>query len=463
MSFFREVNLFVDRATKYVKADPNLLELIKQCRSVISVSFPIKRNNGQIETIYGWRAHHSFHKMPTKGGIRISPDVALDEVMALAALMSYKCAITDIPFGGAKGGIKVNPKNYSESEMERIVRRYTFELYRKNFIGPSIDVPGPDMGSGEREMAWILDTYATLSSKEVDYLACVTGKPIEQGGIRGRKYATGLGGYYILEYLFNQRTDILKKYNVSNNFQDATFSVQGFGNVGYFLCKFLYDNNVKIVSIADVTGTIYNPKGINVDNLYEYVKVKGGVYGFPDAVSSSNPQDCLEVDADVLVPAALENVINEKNYSKIKAKIIAEGANGPTTYRAHYKLVEANKLVIPDILFNSGGVTVSYFEYLKNLSHVRFGRLEKRLREENNLKLIQEIEKITGRKIDHRNLVNSFTEEDIVKSGLYESMISAFNSIYNKSEEKNLDLKTAAFVLALEKIIIAYNQLGIFP
>ncbi|MCX7758317.1 MAG: Glu/Leu/Phe/Val dehydrogenase [bacterium] len=463
MSFFKEVNSFVDKATKYVKIRPDLLELIKQCKSVINVTFPIKKDNGEIETIYGWRAQHSFHKLPTKGGIRISNEVSLDEVMALAALMSYKCAIMDIPFGGAKGAIKINPQKYSANELERAVRRYTFELYRKNFIGPSIDIPGPDMGSGEREMAWILDTYATLSNREVDYLACVTGKPIEQSGIRGRKYATGLGGFYILNYLLTERKDITKKFKLEKNIEDITISIQGFGNVGYYLSKFLFDKQIKIVSVADITGTIYNEKGINIDKLSEYVKLKGGVFGYPDAKSTPNPQDCLELEVDVLIPAALENVINDENVDKIKAPIIAEAANGPTTFNAHNKLSTNGKLIIPDILYNSGGVTVSYFEYLKNLSHVRFGRLEKRLREENNINLLKEIEKATNNKIEYKNVINTFSEEDIVKSGLYESMINGFNSIYEKSIEKDIDMKTAAFVLAIEKIALSYNQLGIFP
>lgn len=463
MSFFKQVNLFVDKATNYIKIDNDLLQLIKQCKSVISVTFPIKRDNGQIETVYGWRAQHSFHKLPTKGGIRISEDVALDEVMALAALMSYKCAILDIPFGGAKGAIKINPKKYSVNELEKIIRRYTFELYRKNFIGPSIDVPGPDMGSGEREMAWILDTYSTLSNKEVDYLACVTGKPIEQGGIRGRKYSTGLGGFFIIQYLFNERKDILQKYSIEKNIEDIKVAIQGFGNVGYNLAKFLFDKNVKIVAIADISGTVYNEKGINIDNLSQYVREKGVIKGFPDAIYLEDPQKCLELDVDLLIPAALENVINENNVDKIKAKVIAEGANGPTTFTAHYKLVENNKLVIPDILFNAGGVTVSYFEYLKNLSHVRFGRLEKRLMEENNFNILKQIETLTGKKIEYQKITNSFTEEDIVKSGLYESMINSFNNIYDKSISKGVDLKTAAFIVALEKIAISYSQLGIFP
>jgi len=461
VSFFSQVNLYVDYSSQFFKEKRNIIEIIKPCKSILSITFPIKKDNGEIELIQGWRAQHSFHKLPTKGGIRISEDASLDEVIALASLMSYKCAIVDIPFGGAKGGIKVNPKKYSENELERIVRRYIFELYRKNFIGPSIDVPGPDMGSSEREMAWILDTYASLTNKEVDYLACVTGKPIQQGGIRGRKYATGLGAFYILEYLFSQRKDVLEQYDIKKSFDDITVSIQGFGNVGYYISKFLFDRGIKIVAVSDVTGTVYDEKGINIDRLYEYVTEKGGVYNY--CKSSKNPQESLEMEVDVVIPAALENVINKDNYHKIKAKVIAEAANGPTTFEAHLQLIKENKLIIPDILFNSGGVTVSYFEYLKNLSHVRFGRLEKRLREENNISLIKEISKILDRDIDIKSINNSFSEEDIVKSGLYETMVNGFIEVYEKSRQYNTDLKIGSFILALEKILLSYQQLGIFP
>ncbi|MFN4219451.1 MAG: glutamate dehydrogenase, partial [bacterium] len=276
-------------------------------------------------------------------------------------------------------------------------------------------------------------------------------------------YATGLGGFYILSYLFSERKDILTKYGVNKNFEDVTVSLQGFGNVGFYLAQFLYQNGVKIIAISDVTGTIYNPKGLDITKLSEYVTQTGGVYGFPNAESSKSTDEALFVETDVLIPAATENVINEDNYHKVKAFIVAEAANGPITYKAYMKLIEQNKLIIPDILYNSGGVTVSYFEYLKNLSHVRFGRLEKRLREENNLNLIREIEKVTGKSIDYKKIINGFSEEDIVKSGLYESMVNAFNSVYSKAELIKADLKTAAFALALEKIAVSYKQLGIFP
>ncbi|MCX7870377.1 MAG: Glu/Leu/Phe/Val dehydrogenase [bacterium] len=454
MSLLNQVESFFDEAASYLSYPKELLEQIKVCNSVLSVSFPIKRDNGKIEVISGWRAEHSFHRLPTKGGIRLSENVDISEVMALAALMSYKCAIMDIPFGGAKGAIKINPKLYSTSELERIIRRYTFELYRKNFIGPGVDVPGPDMGTNEQHMAWIADTYMAISNDPMYYFASVTGKPVNQGGIRGRKQATGLGVFYALSYIFK---DLEKK----------TIAIQGFGNVGYHLAYYLFNElNAKIVAIADVRGTLFNQNGINVNKLYEYQQEHGSIEGFNDGIFYKDSNKVLEVDCDILVPAAIENVINESNVNKIKAKVVAEAANGPTTFNAHFKLLELGKIVIPDIYLNAGGVTVSYFEWLKNLSHVRFGRLDKRLREQNNLLLIKQIEELTNKKVNERDLEilkRGPKEEDVVKSGLYDTMVSAYEEILEYSNKYKTDLKTAAFIVAINKIAITYEQLGIFP
>mgnify|MGYP001773471977 CR=1 FL=1 len=454
MSLLEQVDLFFDRACNYLNYPKDLLDTVKVCKSVLSVSFPIRRDNGKLEIIRGWRAEHSFHRLPTKGGIRLSEDVDINEVMALAALMSYKCALMDIPFGGAKGGIKINPKLYSESEIQRIIRRYTFELYRKNFIGPGIDVPGPDMGTTEKHMAWIADTYMAISNDPMYYFACVTGKPVSQAGIRGRKQATGLGTFFALNYIFK---DLEKR----------TIAIQGFGNVGYHLAFYLYNElKCRIIAIADITGTLYNEDGIDVNKLYEYYKENNGIKGFRDGIFYEDSNKVLEVDCDILVPAAVENVINESNVDKVRAKVIAEAANGPTTFKAYLKLIESGKFVIPDIYLNAGGVTVSYFEWLKNLSHVRFGRLDKRLREENNLLLIKQLQELTNKKINERDLEilkRGPSEEDVVKSGLYDTMVNSYEQILEASRRYNTDLKTAAFIVAIDKIAISYEQLGIFP
>ena len=454
MSLLNQVEAFFDKAASYLSYPKELLEQIKVCNSVLSVSFPIKLDNGKIEVIRGWRAEHSFHRLPTKGGIRLSENVDINEVMGLAALMSYKCAIMDIPFGGAKGAIKINPKLYSASELERIIRRYTFELYRKNFIGPGVDVPGPDMGTNEQHMAWIADTYMAISNDPMYYFACVTGKPVSQAGIRGRKQATGLGTFFALNYIFK---DLEKR----------TIAIQGFGNVGYHLAFYLYNElKCRIIAIADITGTLYNEDGIDVNKLYEYYKENNGIKGFRDGIFYEDSNKVLEVDCDILVPAAVENVINESNVDKVRAKVIAEAANGPTTFKAYLKLIESGKFVIPDIYLNAGGVTVSYFEWLKNLSHVRFGRLDKRLREQNNLLLIKQIEELTNKKVNERDLEilkRGPKEEDVVKSGLYDTMVSAYEEILEYSNKYKTDLKTAAFIVAINKIAITYEQLGIFP
>lgn len=454
MSLLEQVEAFFYKASSYLTYSKELLEQIRVCNSVLSVSFPIKRDDGRIEVIRGWRAEHSFHRLPTKGGIRLSENVDINEVMALAALMSYKCAIMDIPFGGAKGAIKINPKLYSINEIERIIRRYTFELYRKNFIGPGVDVPGPDMGTNEQHMAWIADTYMSISNDPMYYFACVTGKPVSQGGIRGRKQATGLGVFLALNYIIK---DLAKK----------TIAIQGFGNVGYYLAYYLYNEiNAKIVAIADVSGTLFNPNGIDINKLYEYQQQNKTIKGFKDGIFFEDPNKVLEVECDILVPAAVENVINENNVDKIKANIIAEAANGPTTFNAHFKLLSLGKLIIPDIYLNAGGVTVSYFEWLKNLSHVRFGRLDKRLREENNLLLIKQIEELTNKKVNERDLEilkNGPKEEDVVKAGLYDTMVNAYEEISETAKRYNTDLKTSAFIVAINKIAITYEQLGIFP
>lgn len=454
ISLLNQVEYFFNTASNYLDYPKELLEQIKVCNSVLSVSFPIKRDNGKIEVIRGWRAEHSFHRLPTKGGIRLSENVDIDEVMALAALMSYKCAIMDIPFGGAKGAIKINPKLYSNSELERIIRRYTFELYRKNFIGPGIDVPGPDMGTNEQHMAWIADTYMAISNDPMYYFASVTGKPVSQGGIRGRKQATGLGVFLALNHIIK---DLDKK----------TIAIQGFGNVGYYLAYYLYNElKAKIISIADVSGTLYNENGIDINKLYEYQQENKTIKGFKDGVFYEDSNKILEVDCDILVPAAIENVITDKNVDKIKAKVIAEAANGPTTFSAHFKLVSLSKLVIPDIYLNAGGVTVSYFEWLKNLSHVRFGRLDKRLIEENNLLLIKQIEELTNKKINERDLEflrKGPKEEDVVKAGLYDTMVNAYEEISETAKKYGTDLKIAAFIVAIHKIALTYEQLGIFP
>ena len=393
--FFEQVNLNFDKAARFTKHSDGLLQQIKICNSVYHMTFPIKKDDGTIETIHAWRAEHSHHKLPTKGGIRYSTLVNEDEVMALAALMTYKCAIVDVPFGGAKGGVQVDRKRYSLSELERITRRYTYELIQKNFIGPGIDVPAPDFGTGEREMAWIMDTYMTMAPEKLDVAACVTGKPIAEEGVEGRQEATGRGIYFGLREVCRSAED-MKVLGLQPGLAGKSVAVQGFGNVGYHAAKFLQEGGAVIVGIAEFNGAIHNPKGLDVEKVVSHRSETGSILNFPGATTHQNPADVLELECDILIPAALENQITRENTARIKAKIVAEAANGPTTFEANESLGKRGVMILPDTYLNAGGVTVSYFEWLRNLSHVQFGRMGKRFEESMQISMLKVIQKITG-------------------------------------------------------------------
>ena len=466
--FFKDVIKYFDKSAKFLNVPEGILDQIKYCNSVYRMRFPVKMNDGTFQVIEAYRAEHSHHKLPTKGGIRFSTAVNQDEVMALAALMTYKCALVDVPFGGAKGGIKVSPRNLAPEEMERITRRYTSELIKKNFIGPGIDVPAPDYGSGEREMAWIVDTYSTFNPNDINALGCVTGKPVSQGGIRGRKEATGLGVFYGIREALSIKEDC-DKMGMTVVIKDKTFVVQGFGNVGYHSAKFIHEGGGKIICIAEWNGAIHNANGIDPDALLAYTqKNNGSILDFPGTTKLADKYDALELECDVLVPAALENQIHSENAERIKCKIIAEAANGPVTPEAEEVLLKKGVLIIPDIYLNAGGVTVSYFEWLKNLSHVRFGRLGKRYEESSNRNMMSVLEDMTGRtaSVSQRNLIEKGADElDLVYSGLEETMIIAYHSIRDnyRSIPGIPDFRTAAFVTAIKKIAQSYDTLGIFP
>ncbi|TVQ10917.1 MAG: Glu/Leu/Phe/Val dehydrogenase [Balneolaceae bacterium] len=462
--FFRQVNRNFDRAAKFVKFTPGLLRLIKMCNSTYHMQFPLEKDDGTIETINAWRAEHSHHKLPTKGGIRYSMLVNEDEVTALAALMTYKCAVVDVPFGGAKGGIQIDTKNYSKAELERITRRFTFELIAKNFIGPDIDVPAPDYGTGEQEMAWIVDTYKQLVPS-LNSEGCVTGKPLELGGIRGRREATGRGVCFGIEEACRNRED-MKELGLDMGIDGKTVIIQGFGNVGFYAAKFLMEAGALITGIAEMEGAVYNPKGLDVEKVFAHRKETGSILNYPGAENITDTSKALELDCDILVPAALENQITADNAHRIRARIIAEAANGPTTQEAHDIIKERGALIIPDNYLNAGGVTVSYFEWLKNLSHVRFGRMDKRFEENSMKKLLAAIGEISDRKFSERQLAElsiGAGELDLVNSGLQDTMIEAYNQINEIRKKHDIDLRTAAFVSAINKVGIIYERMGIFP
>jgi glutamate dehydrogenase (NAD(P)+) len=466
-SFFGAVQKSFDKATKFTKWDQGVLEQIKECNAVYQMRFPIKRDDGNIEVIEAYRVQHSQHKTPCKGGIRFAAEVNQDEVMALAALMTYKCAIVNVPFGGAKGGIRINPRKYSPYELEKITRRYTAELIRKNFIGPGTDVPAPDYGTGEREMAWILDTFTAMHPGEIDAAGCVTGKPVSQGGVRGRREATGLGVFFGLREVCNM-TDIMKKLGLTTGVEGKKVVVQGLGNVGYHSAKFFQDAGATITGLAEYEGAITNPDGLDVDEVFNHRKKTGSILNFPGATNLAINTDALELECDILIPAALENVINAENASRVKAKIIGEAANGPLTPEADEILMKKGIIVVPDMYLNAGGVTVSYFEWLKNLSHVRYGRMEKRFNENLNAIIVGQLEGLTGKKVmekEREYMLHGADEVDLVYSGLEETMITATHEIMNewKHNPDIPDMRTAAYVVAINKVAITYAELGIFP
>ena len=467
LSFFQKVNKDFDKAAEFTEYPQGLLDQIKICNSSCHFTFPLKRDDGTIQTIHGWRAEHSHHNLPTKGGIRYSMLVNEDEIMALAALMTYKCALVNLPFGGAKGGIQLDRNEYSESELERITRRYTYELIQKNYIGPGVDVPAPDFGTSENEMAWILDTYLTMSPDKLNAIACVTGKPIEQNGIQGRREATGRGVAFGLEEVCSFEDD-MKQAGLAPGLKGKTVVIQGFGNVGYHAAKFLTEYEAIVIGIAEVEGAIYNQNGLDIEKVSMFREETGSIRHFPDATFIENPNHSLELECDILVPAALENQITADNAPHIKARIVAEAANGPTTSIAHEILRQRGVLIIPDTYLNSGGVTVSYFEWLRNLSHVGFGRLARRYEESAYNAMLLFIEQATGYQFsdDERGPVHGADETDLVNSGLQDTMINAYQEIREtklKYAKEEIDCRTAAYINAIHKIAQSYMQLGIFP
>ena len=468
--FLGQVQRMFDVAAACTDHPRGVLDQIRACDNVIRFSFPIKRDNGAIHVVNAYRAEHSHHKKPTKGGIRFAPSVHVDEVVALASLMSYKCAIVDVPFGGAKGGVCIDARDYSTAELERITRRYTFEMVRKNFIGAGIDVPAPDYGTSEREMAWIMDTYNQTADDDLNGLACVTGKPVGQGGVRGRSEATGRGVFYGIREACSYETD-MDALGLSTGVADKSIVVQGLGNVGYHAARILQnEGDATIVGIAEIEGAIYDPDGLALEDVVAHRDATGSILDFPGATNVEPSAKALELPCDILIPAALEGVITTDNAPDVKAKIIAEAANGPVTAPADELLRKQGTLLIPDVYLNAGGVTVSYFEWLRNLSHVRHGRMSRRFEERNAERILHAVDELTHQDFN-KDLMEDLiervgfgaSEEDLVNSGLEDTMAFAYDEIRAIREEKSIDMRTAAFVSAINKIATSYEQMGIFP
>ncbi|WP_400190860.1 Glu/Leu/Phe/Val dehydrogenase [Hymenobacter sp. B81] len=464
--FYASVLQFYDQAARHSKLDPGILAQIKACNSIYKVNFPVEVD-GQIQVFEGIRVQHSHHKLPSKGGIRYSIHVDEDEVKALATLMTFKCALVDVPFGGAKGGVKINPRTSSVQTLERVTRRYASELIKKNLIGPGMDVPAPDYGTGSREMAWIADTYLAFKFGDTNALGCVTGKPVGQGGIRGRTEATGLGVFFGLRELFAD-AELLQPLGLSSGLAGKRVIVQGLGNVGYHAAHFLQQEGALITGIAEREGGIFAADGLDVEAVVRHRTESGSILHYPGAESITDSAQLLEYDCDVLLPAALENQIHEGNAARIRAKVVAEGANGPVTQGAEQVLLARGIVVLPDLYLNAGGVTVSYFEWLKNLSNVRFGRMGKRAEEASLRRLVSTIEQTTGKSISAQErelIVRGADEISLVRSGLEDTMIGAYHEIRTVMRQVPgiQDLRTAAFYAAIEKVGVSYQALGIFP
>ena len=466
-SFLANVDEFLDRAVPYTKLDPDLLDQVRACNGVYRMRFPVRRDDGSIAVLEGYRAQHSHHRLPTKGGIRFSVHVSQDEVMALAALMTYKCAIANVPFGGAKGGVRLDPHETSEGFRERVTRRYTAELSRRTLIGPATDVPAPDYGTGEREMGWIADTYKLLEPNELDSSACVTGKPLSMHGIPGRLQATGLGVYLGLCECMSVAED-MKAAGLTPGVTGKRVIVQGFGNVGYHAARFAQqDGGCIVVGIAEREGGIYARDGVDVDAVARHRAETGSLLDFPGARNVADPDEVLELDCDVLVPAALENQITAANAPRIRARLIAEAANGPVDPAAARILQERGVLLLPDVYLNAGGVTVSYFEWLKNLSHTSFERMTTRLEEMASERMLGAMERLAGARLDdaeRSELTRGPREIDFVRSALAETMTYAYHQIRGEWKTRGLpDLRTAALCFAIERVAETYRSQGIFP
>ena len=468
---FREsVDLMFNRAVALMDLPPGLEEKIRVCNATYTVRFGV-RLRGRIQTFTGYRSVHSEHMEPVKGGIRYATAVNQDEVEALAALMTYKCALVEAPFGGSKGGLCVDPRQYDEHELEQITRRFAYELAKRDLIHPSQNVPAPDMGTGEREMAWIADQYARMNTTDINARACVTGKPLNAGGISGRVEATGRGVQYALREFFRDARD-MEKAGLTGSLDGKRVVVQGLGNVGYHTAKFLQqEDGSKIIGIIERDGALYNEDGLDVEAVRDWIVKHGGVTGFPDAAHHAEGAGVLEAECDILIPAALEGVINMSNAERIKAPLIIEAANGPVTAGADDILRKKGTVIIPDMYANAGGVTVSYFEWVKNLSHIRFGRMQRRQEEARHQLVIDELERLDHLMGDQWSLRPEFKEKylrgadelELVRSGLDDTMRIAYQSmreVWHGRDDVD-DLRTAAYIVAIEKVAASYRAKGL--
>jgi len=467
MSSFRDdVYRMYDRAVSFLALPPGLSERIKTCSVLLHMKIPV-RVEGDVRLFDAYRAQHSFHRKPVKGGIRFDAAVTADEVVALATLMTFKCALVNVPFGGAKGGVRIDPRAESADTLERVTRRYTAELFWRNCIGPGVDVPAPDMGTGPREMAWIADTYATLNPADIDPLACVTGKPVTQGGIRGRNEATGRGVQYGLREFFRVPADV-KGCGLDGGLEGKRVIVQGLGNVGYHAAKFLQEEDgCRIVGIIERDGALWNDDGLSVEAIAQHIRAKKTVRGFTGAKLVERGADVLTSPCDILLPAATEGQITNGNADAIQARLVVEAANGPTTAEASDTLTRRGIAILPDLYINAGGVTVSYFEWSKNLAHMRFGRMSRRIDQQRRGQMMRAIEDMTSSRFTPEQwatVAQGAGEIDHVRSGLDDTMCEALAEVREARDRYKVpDLRTASFIVAIQKVVTSNLELGLWP
>ena len=465
LSFRQSVDRMFDRAIATMNLPLGLAEQIRSCNSVYQVQFGVKLGD-QYEVFTGWRAVHSEHILPVKGGIRYADFANQDEVEALAALMSYKCAIVMIPFGGSKGALKIDPRRYSEKDLEKITRRFAQELAKRDMIHPSLNVPAPDMGTGEREMGWISDTYQSLYPEQANGMGCVTGKPVHLGGIDGRVEATGRGVQFGLREFFRHPEDVARA-GLDGSLEGKRIIMQGLGNVGYHAAKFLSgEDGARITTIIERDGAIHSADGLDVEAVKAHIAEHHGVKGFPGVDYTGDGASLLEADCDILIPAAMEGVITRDNAARIQASLIAEAANGPITYAADEILRDKGTVIIPDAYLNAGGVTVSYFEWVKNLARIRFGYLERRNEERRGQIIVEALEKMLNTTVPAEirdQLTTGSDELALVRSGLDDTMRNAYNNIRDifNARDNVVDLRAAAFVCGIERIAKRYESMGI--
>jgi glutamate dehydrogenase (NAD(P)+) len=469
-SFRQSVELMFNRAAALMDLSPGLEEKIRVCNSTYVVRFGVKLR-GEIKTFTGYRSVHSEHMEPVKGGIRYAPNVNQDEVEALASLMTFKCALVEAPFGGSKGGLCIDPREWDEDELDRITRRFAYELIKRDLINPSQNVPAPDMGTGEREMAVIADQYARMNTTDINAKACVTGKPIHAGGIQGRIEATGRGVQYALREFFRHPEDI-KAANLSGDLEGKRIIVQGLGNVGYHAALFLRDEDgAKITHVIERDGAVHNDQGLDIEALRAHLVATGGVRDFKGGTFIEDGASALEAECDILIPAALEGVINLSNAARIKAPLIIEAANGPITAGADDVLREKGVVIIPDLYANAGGVTVSYFEWVKNLSHIRFGRMQRRQEESRHELIVNELERLSRDTGIGWTLSPDFKQKylrgagelELVRSGLDDTMRTAYQAMREVWHDRHdvPDLRMAGFLVSIARVAASYRAKGL--